>query len=81
MRALKILKVDPKKTWVIEDSYAGSVSGLKANCNLLFFSRDLEIFNKLIDKFKQNKILKINELSEVIYYLKLYKGFGIKKNN
>ena len=27
LRALKILDVDPNKTWVIEDSYAGSVSG------------------------------------------------------
>ena len=70
LKALKILKVDPRKTWVIEDSYAGSVSGLKAKCNLLFFSRDLEIFNKLLDEFNQKRILKVNDLSEVIYYLK-----------
>ena len=75
LRALKILNVDPQKTWVIEDSYAGSVSGLKAECNLLFFSKDIEILSKLINEFTQEKIQKINELSEIIYYLKLYKGF------
>ena len=75
LRALKILAVDPNKTWVIEDSYAGSVSGLKAECNLMFFSKDIEILNKLINEFNQEKIQKINELSEIIYYLKLYKGF------
>ena len=75
LRALKILDVDPSKTWVIEDSYAGSVSGLKAECNLMFFSKDIEILNRLINEFNQEKIQKINELSEIIYYLKLYKGF------
>ena len=75
LRALKILDVDPKKSWVIEDSYAGSISGLKAECNLMFFSKDNEILNKLINEFNQEKIQKINELSEIIYYLKLYKGF------
>ena len=75
LRALKLLNVDAKKTWVIEDSYAGSVSGLKAECNLLFFSKDIEILSKLINEFTQEKIKKINELSEIIYYLKLYKGF------
>ena len=40
-RALKLLGVDPDKTWVIEDSYAGSVSGLKAECNLFFFPKIL----------------------------------------
>ena len=75
LRALKILDVDPIKTWVIEDSYAGSVSGLKAECYLLFFSKDINILNKLINEFTQDKIQKINELSEIIYYLKLYKGF------
>ncbi len=75
LRALKILAVDPYKTWVIEDSYAGSVSGLKAECNLFIFSKDIEILNKLINEFNQDKIQKINELSEIIYYLKLYKGF------
>ena len=75
LRALKMLDVDPIKTWVIEDSYAGSVSGLKAECYLLFFSKDINILNKLINEFTQDKIQKINELSEIIYYLKLYKGF------
>ena len=75
LRALKLLDVNPNKTWVIEDSYAGSVSGLKAECNLLFFSKDIEILSKLINEFTQEKIQKINELSEIIYYLKLYKGF------
>ena len=75
LRALKLLSVDPNKTWVIEDSYAGSVSGLKAECNLLFFSKDIEVLNKLINEFTQEKILQINELSEIIYYLKLFKGF------
>ena len=75
LKALKILDVDPKKTWVIEDSYAGSVAGLKAECNLWFFSKDTNTLNKLINEFNQNKIQKINELSEIIYYLKLYKGF------
>ena len=75
LRALKLLNVDPNKTWVIEDSYAGSVSGLKAKCNLLFFSTDIETLSKLINEFTQEKIQKINELSEIIYYLKLYKGF------
>ena len=73
MRASKILNVDPKKTWVIEDSYSGSVSGLKAKCNLLFFSKDIKILNRLIDEFNDKKILQINELPEIIYYLKLYK--------
>ena len=75
LRALKLLDVDPNKTWVIEDSYAGSVSGLKAECNLFFFSKDIAIMDKLINEFTQEKIQKINELSEIIYYLKLYKGF------
>ena len=75
LRALKILNVDPRKSWVIEDSYAGSVSGLKAECNLMFFSKDNEILNKLISEFNQEKIQKVSELSEIIYYLKLYKGF------
>ena len=75
LRALNLLNVDPNKTWVIEDSYAGSVSGLKAECNLLFFSKDIEILSKLINEFSHEKIQKINQLSEIIYYLKLYKGF------
>ena len=75
LRAIKILGVDPNNTWVIEDSYAGSISGLKAKCNLLFFSKDIKILNKLLNEFNQDKIQKINELSEIIYYLKLYKGF------
>ena len=75
LRALKILDVNPINTWVIEDSYAGSVSGLKAGCNLFFFSKDIKILNKLINEFKQDRIQKINELSEIIYYLKLFKGF------
>ena len=75
LRALKLLEVDPKKTWVIEDSYAGSVSGLQAECNLLFFSKDIKILNQLINEFTQEKIHKISELSEIIYYLKLFKGF------
>ena len=75
LRALEVLEVDPNKTWVVEDSYAGSVSGLKAACNLLFFSQDIKILNKLINEFKQEKIQKINELSEIIYYLKLFQGF------
>ncbi len=75
LRALKLLDVNPNKTWVIEDSYAGSISGLKAECNLMFFSKDIEILSKLINEFTQEKIQKINELSEIIYYLKLYKGF------
>ena len=75
LRALKLLDVNPNKTWVIEDSYAGSVSGLKAECNLFFFSKDIKILSKLINEFTQEKIQKINELSEIIYYLKLYKGF------
>ena len=75
LRALKLLDVDPNKTWVIEDSYAGSVSGLKAGCDLLFFSKDICVLNKLINEFSQEKIQRINELSEIIYYLKLYKGF------
>ena len=75
LRALKLLDVDPRKSWVIEDSYAGSISGLKAECNLMFFSKDIEILNKLINEFNQEKIQKVNELSEIIYYLKLYKGF------
>ena len=69
------MDVDPNKTWVIEDSYAGSVSGLKAECNLFLFSNDMEILNKLINEFNEEKIQKINELSEIIYYLKLCKGF------
>ena len=75
LRALKIMDVDPRKSWVIEDSYAGSISGLKAECNLMLFSKDIEILNKLINEFNQEKIQQINELSEIIYYLKLYKGF------
>ncbi len=75
IRALKLLDVEPNKTWVIEDSYAGSVSGLKAGCNLMFFSKDIEILSKLINEFTQEKIEKINALSEIIYYLKFYQGF------
>jgi len=67
LKALKLLDVDPNKTWVIEDSYAGSVSGLKAKCNLFLFSKDIEILNKLINEFTNEKIQKINELSEIIF--------------
>ncbi len=75
LKAIEILNINPKKTWVIEDSYAGSISGLKAKCNLLFFSKDIQVLNKLTQEFNQNNIQKINELSEIIYYLKLAKGF------
>ena len=75
LRALELLNVDPNKTWVIEDSYAGAVAALKAECNLLFFSKEIEILSKLINEFSQEKIHRINHLSEIIYYLKLYKGF------
>ena len=75
LRALKLLDVEANKTWVIEDSYAGSISGLKAGCNLLFFSKDINILNKLINEFNQDRIQRINELSEIIYYLKLFKRF------
>ena len=75
LKAIKELEVDAQKTWVIEDSYSGSLSGLRAGCNLWFFSRDFETFNKLINKFQQNKIQRINELAEIIYFLKLLKGF------
>ena len=75
LEAIKRLKVDPKKAWVIEDSYSGSIAALKAGCNLWFFSKDIEILNKLINKFNKNKIERINELAEIIYFLKLLKGF------
>ena len=75
LKALKALGAEPKKTWVIEDSYAGSIAGLKAGCNLWFFSKDNEILNKLINEFHQNRIQSINELAEIIYFLKLLKGF------
>ena len=74
LRAIKLLDVEPSKTWVIEDSYAGAVSGLMAKCNLWFFSKDLEVLNKLIDEYKYDNIQTINELSEIIYYLKLLKN-------
>ena len=75
LKAIDILNVNPKKTWVIEDSYAGSIAGLKAKCKLLFFSKDIQVLNKLIKEFNQDNIQTINELSEIIYYLKLAKGF------
>ena len=77
LKAITTLDVDPNKTWVIEDSYSGSVSGLRAGCNLWFFSKDSKIFNRLINEFPQNRIQKINELAEIIYFLKLLKGFKI----
>ena len=75
LRALEKLGVSPNKTWVIEDSYAGSLAGLRAKCNLWFFSKDLETLNKLRNEFNLQKIERINELSEIIYYLKLWNGF------
>ena len=74
-QAIQKLDLNPEKTWVIEDSYAGSLSGLQAGCYLWFFSKDTEIFNKLINKFRKDKIQRINELAEIIYFLKLMKGF------
>ena len=75
LKAIQALNVNPKKTWVVEDSYSGSLSGLKAGCDLWFFSKDIETLNKLINEFHQNKIQRINELAEIIYFLKLLKGF------
>ena len=75
LEAIKKLAVNPKRTWVIEDSYSGSVAGLRAGCYLWFFSEDKGILNKLISEFSQNKIQRINELAEIIYFLKLLKGF------
>lgn len=75
LEAIKKLDVNPKRTWVIEDSYSGSVAGLRAGCYLWFFSEDKGILNKLISEFSQNKIQRINELAEIIYFLKLLKGF------
>ena len=75
IRAIKELDVNPNKTWVVEDSYSGSIAGLKAGCNLWFFSKDNKILNKLKKEFKKNEIQIINELSEIMYFLKLLKGF------
>jgi len=75
LKAIEMLNVNPKKTWVIEDSYSGSLSALKAGCNLWFFSKDIEILNRLINQFDQHKIQRINELAEIIYFLKLAQGF------
>ena len=75
LKAIHKLNVNPKKTWVIEDSYSGSLAGLRAGCNLWFFSKDIDVLNRLIEKFDQNKIQRINELAEIIYFLKLLKGF------
>ena len=75
IKAIEKLNVNPKKTWVIEDSYSGSIAGLRAGCNLWFYSKDIEIFNQLINEFGHAKIQRINELVEIIYFLKLLKGF------
>ena len=75
LRAIEILDVNPEKTLVIEDSYLGSLAGLRAGCNLCLFSKDIKIFNNLINQFNQNKIQRINGLDEIIYYLKLIQGF------
>tara|TARA_Y100001968_G_scaffold76530_1_gene67994 strand:- start:258 stop:935 length:678 start_codon:yes stop_codon:yes gene_type:complete len=75
LKALDELGAEPNKTWVIEDSYSGSLAGLKAGCNLWFFSKDNEILKKLINEFHQNRIERINELAEIIYFLKLLKRF------
>tara|TARA_B100001029_G_scaffold172368_1_gene170066 strand:+ start:105 stop:782 length:678 start_codon:yes stop_codon:yes gene_type:complete len=75
LKAIQRLKVEAKKTWVIEDSYSGSIAALKAGCNLWFFSKDIEILNKLIDEYNQCKIERLNELAEIIYFLKVLKGF------
>ena len=79
LKAIEILKVNPNKSWVVEDSYAGSLAGLKAGCNLYLFSRDIVILNKLIQEFHHNKIQKINELAEIIYFLKYCQNFKLKK--
>lgn len=75
LKAIQKLDINPQKTWVIEDSYSGSLSGLGAGCDLWFFSKDIAIFNKLVNEFHKNKIQRINELAEIIYFLKLIKGF------
>ncbi len=59
LQALKLLDVNPKKHGK-EDSYAGSILGLKAECHLLFLPNDIEILNRLINEFNQEKIQKIN---------------------
>ena len=75
LKATQKLNVNPKNTWVIEDSYSGSLAGLRAGCNLWLFTKDIDLLNKLVSEFKQNKIQRINELAEIIYFLKLLKGF------
>ncbi len=75
LRVINKLGINPKKTWVIEDSYSGSLAGLKAGCYLYFFSKDKETLDKLISEFDQESIQQINELAEIIYFLKLLKGF------
>ena len=75
LKAIERLDVDPKSTWVVEDSYSGSLAGLRAGCNLYYFSKNIKIENKLTKEFPKNKIQRINELAEIIYFLKLYKGF------
>ena len=44
------MDLDPNKTLFIEDSYAGCVSGLKVECNLLFFPKDIEILRNSAGK-------------------------------
>ena len=75
LKATQKLNVNPKNTWVIEDSYSGSLAGLRAGCNLWLFTKDIDLLNKLVSEFKKNKIQRINELAEIIYFLKLLKGF------
>ena len=75
IKAAEILGVNRHKTWVIEDSYSGALSGLRAGCNLYLFSKDIESLNKLQNEYPLKEIQQINELAEIIYFLKLLKGF------
>ena len=68
--AAKTLGVDTNQAWVVEDSYAGALSGLRAGCPLLFFSKDISQFNKLVAEFGNKKIIRLLNLNEIINFLK-----------
>ena len=68
--AAKTIGVETNQAWVVEDSYAGALSGLRAGCFLLFFSKNVNEFNKLVTEFGNKKVIHLENLKELIDFLK-----------
>ena len=55
--------METNQAWVVEDSYAGALSGLRAGCFLLFFSKNINELNKLVTEFGNKKVIHLENLN------------------